>query len=478
VLKRAGEHEQINAINKKDQLAAMNIPREFTHPLAIGRGSFSGVYRVYQPKLERHVVLKVIPLKDTRGADVIEKEARVLASMCLPCVPHIYDVIRFRKQVIIVMEWIHGIPLAVLMERSLAPDISSTLASSVIGAVALLHNNNIVHRDLKPENIMFTSDNRVFLVDFGFSFVNGAHDAPAGVIQGTPSYMAPELWSCRDEIDYKKADLYALGMVLRSLLGEKLPPFAAVLTSNDPVGRPQDCALFEKTWRALHPAGANNDTVSASLRPAVEEYTAHLLLKGARELNAGKKREEAYAILTESLEAWPDNPDALDFLQSKFSTPVRTTGNKRILLGIIAALVFVITCFAAYLLGMRSSSSAEFISTHSRIFDTEDNRLRLLTSSHPDRRSQPVTLVLRDSTGGADLTGTLIVTLPKSTGSLFIDKKPVAYPNGESATATLCAGTHRIEWIDSARMRTVGETVGLLPFETKTISLVRFADGT
>ena len=455
----------------------MNIPREFTHPVAIGRGSFSGVYRVYQPKLERYVVLKIIPLKEARDADGIEKEARVLASMCLPCVPHIYDVIRFRRQVIIVMEWIHGIPLAVLMKRSLASDISAALASAVISAVVLLHNNNIVHRDLKPENILFTSDNRVFLVDFGFSFTTNVHNAPAGVIQGTPSYMAPELWSCRDAIDYKKADLYALGMVLRSLLGEKLPPVAAVLTSNDPVNRPQDCALFEKTWRALDPANANNDTVSASLGPAVEEYMAHLLLKGARELNAKNKREEAYAILTESLEAWPDNPEALDFLQSKFSTPARATGNKRVMLGIAVVLAFVITCLAAYLLGMRSSSSGGYISTRSQIFDTEDNRLRLLKLSHPDHRQQPATLVLRDNTGGADLTGTLIVALPKGAGSLFIDKKPAACPVGKSVTATLCAGAHRIEWVDSARMRTAGETIGLLPFETKTISLVRFDDG-
>ena len=456
----------------------MNIPKQFTHPVAIGRGSFSRVYRVYQPKLERHAVVKVIPLQRAADAAGIEKEARILASMRLPCVPHIYDIIRSGKQVIIVMEWIRGVPLASLMERPLTPDIAAALASAVIGSVALLHDNNIVHRDLKPENILITPDSRVFLVDFGFSSIHNPVGDTTGSIQGTPAYMAPELWSCHDEIDYKRTDLYALGVVLRSLLDEDLPAFAAALTTNDPSGRPKDCVAFEKTWRELCPPMADASTLRAIIGPAVEEFTARLLLLGARELNGKRRRDEAYALLTESLEAWPDNPEALDYLQSRFSAPLRTPRKKRIFLGSAVATAFAVACVAAYVLGIHSSSPREFLDGTPTAMDTEGRRLSLPAVPHAGRQAPSASVVLRDSKAAMDINGTLVIIIPERAGSLFIDKTPIAHGVGDRATALLAAGTHRIEWFDSTGMRTYGETIGLLPFETKTISFARFIHGT
>ena len=33
-----------------------------------------------------------------------------------------------------------------------------------------MHNMNICHRDIKPENILFDENNKIKLIDFGFSF--------------------------------------------------------------------------------------------------------------------------------------------------------------------------------------------------------------------------------------------------------------------------------------------------------------------
>jgi serine/threonine protein kinase len=455
----------------------MNIPHEFSHPVRIGRGSFSTVYRAYQRKFERYVVLKILPWDRARETGRIEKEVRVLASLRLPCVPQIYDVVRLRKKVMIVMEWVRGIPLASLMERTLTADISATLASAIIGSLTLLHNNNIVHCDLKPENILIVPDSRIFFVDFGFSFPHYIVGSSSGVIQGTPAYMAPELWSCRDPIDYKKVDLFALGIILRNLLGKQLPAAAAELTAGDPAGRPQNCASFEKTWRVLCPPASDAETLRLNIGSAVEEYTARLLLAGARELHGKGRSEEAYALLTESLEAWPDNSEALDYLQNKFSTPIRTPWKKRIVFATAAAFTVAAALFAAYFLGMHSSSSRDFIGDLP-VRSEESKLLSLLIDHHAVRQPPSLPVALREISGGMNLIGTIVVVGLTGKGSLFIDGEQVSRRQESRVAVALKGGTHRVEWFDSTVQRRYGETIEVLPFEIKTISLTRFINGT
>ena len=72
-----------------------------------------------------------------------------------------------------------------------------------------------IHRDIKPANILL--DTRIFhakIADLGITrFTSGTHLKT--IAQGTPAYMAPELWK-RDGLAKatEKADVYALGIVL------------------------------------------------------------------------------------------------------------------------------------------------------------------------------------------------------------------------------------------------------------------------
>jgi serine/threonine protein kinase len=455
----------------------MNIPRQFSHPVPIGHGSFSTVYRVWQQKLERHAVVKIIPFKVAADAARIEKEAYILASTRLPCVPHIYDVIRTGKKVIIVMEWVRGIPLLSLLERPVSLEISIAIASAIISSLTLLHSSNLVHGDLKPENILIAPEGRIFFVDFGFSFKERRSSPDSGVIQGTPPYMAPELWSCQDVIDHKKADLFALGVVLQNLLGNDLPAFATELTASDPACRPQSCALFEKAWQEFFSPLAGSEKLRIAVGPVVEEYIARLLLVGARQLHGKGKKEEAYALLTESLDSWPDNPEALDYLQNKFSTPIQASGVKKTASTGLMALAATLALIAAYMLGTRSSSSHDFFYRQQPGIEAEGRHLSLLSAPKNAHRTTAIPTALRDLPAGMEVNGTLIIVTPNRIGKLFIDKVPVSFGAGEPFTAILPAGGHRVEWIDSTMHRTYGETIGLLPFEKKTISFLRFANG-
>jgi predicted Ser/Thr protein kinase len=454
----------------------MNIPSEFSHQVRIGSGSFSTVYRAYQRKLERHVVLKVLPSTRVEETGKIEKEAHVLASLRLPCVPHIYDVVRFKKKVMMVMEWVRGIPLDRLMERTMTAGVSTALASALINGLTLLHDNKITHGDLKPENIMVTPDGRIFFVDFGFSSLQRVVGSSSGVIQGTPSYMAPELWSCPDALDCKKVDLYALGIILRNLLGNELPPMAAELTANDPADRPRDCASFEKTWDMLSLPAADAEILRSIVGSAVEEYTARLLLTGARDLYGKGRSEEAYMLLTESLEAWPDNDEALDYLQNKFSTPIRTPGKKRMALA-TASVALTAALAAAYFLGMHASPSRVY-ARDMPVRSEEGGRFSLLIGPHPVRQQPSLPVALREIPGGMNFTATIVVAGIAGNGSLFVDGDPVMIGRERLIAIAIPAGTHRVEWRDSTAERRYGETVEVMPFEKKTVSLARFIDGT
>lgn len=454
----------------------MNIPREFSRPVRIGNGTFSTVYRVYQPALERHVALKILPYSKKQVNTAIDQEMRILASLQLSCVPHIYDVKSFRNQIVLVMEWIRGVPLSLLFKLPIPAECRMVIATSIVKNLANLHTSNVIHGDLKPENILITSDLRVLFVDFGFSLLQNVKEHANGVIQGTPGFMAPELWSSdTDSINYKKVDLYALGIVLREFSGDAFPAFANDLTAEDPLQRPSDAVVFEKIWSGNIKSDAVIEVCSDVVAGAVMEYLARMLLSGSRELYAKGKSEDAYALLTESLEIWPDQQEALEFLQQKYSSPVKKYGIKRMAVAAASAVIIVLLLTIAYFAGKQDSVSG--IGS----FNVSNDDVQKVSLVLPSQRNQILTsppVALRETGGGMNLPGTLSIWHnPEKKGKLIIDGAPVAEFSNGTISIQLKAGLHRVEWIDSVSQKRFGEIVELLPFEHKKISVKRFVDG-
>jgi hypothetical protein len=262
-------------------------------------------------------------------------------------------------------------------------------------------------------------------------------------------------------------------------LGKDAPAAVGDLTANDPDRRPPDCTFFERTWRQLRLPPAPADSLAPTIGPAVEEYTARLLLAGARELSGKGRREEAYALLIESLEAWPDNAEALDYLQNKFSTPIRPAGIKRVAVIAAMAAAIVLTGVGSYILGFRSRTRSTPPVDHSwATKGPDDRKLSYIAPPRGPRQSGPPDgAVLRGNQAAMEASGSLAVLPPAVSGSLFIDKAPVVRTGEGRSLIKLPAGLHRVEWRDSSTGRSFGETVSLLPFETKTISFARYDDG-
>jgi len=195
----------------------------------IGEGGMGVVYRGKHLTLERDVAVKVLPNKMTseffRGRFLAE--SRAAAKLIHPNVVQIFDAGEEKGNPYIVMEYVEGATVKQLINtrKRLGLAFVVRVVSEAAQGLAAAHRLKLVHRDVKPENIMisFTGDTKV--MDFGLAKDVGMQGdvTKAGMLMGTPYYMAPEQFMSDVEVDHR-ADIYALGVTLYHMLAGK-PPY-------------------------------------------------------------------------------------------------------------------------------------------------------------------------------------------------------------------------------------------------------------
>ncbi len=202
----------------------------------IGRGSMGRVYRAEHTGLGRPCALKVMnPGLVTRQPQILGRfwaEARAVAGLVHPHVVTVHNLGSDRGYHYIEMEYVPGgvsLRRILVREGPLEPIRATSLVAQVVQALGAAHRSGLVHRDVKPSNVLLTAEGHAKLADFGLVRRLVEVRAPAGIgggvpLAGTPSYMAPELFSGAPA--GPGTDLYAVGVMYYYLLSARLP-FAA-----------------------------------------------------------------------------------------------------------------------------------------------------------------------------------------------------------------------------------------------------------
>ncbi len=197
----------------------------------IGEGGMGAVYKAEHTVLgSRVVAIKLLHREHVRDQSLVKRFFREAKAASTIDNEHIVQVIDFgvtdRGDSFLVMEHIEGRALRVLIEEEapLSLERGFSIGVQIAEGLYAAHRQGIVHRDLKPENVLVAEgpegqEEFVKLLDFGIAQLSEYQDARitrAGMIIGTPAYMAPEQAS-GDPVD-QRADIYALGTILYELL--------------------------------------------------------------------------------------------------------------------------------------------------------------------------------------------------------------------------------------------------------------------
>jgi serine/threonine-protein kinase len=198
----------------------------------IGAGGMGQVYRAAHTRIACIFAVKVlygelIYESEMRGRFVREAElASALQSR------HIVRVVDFNDSdtavPYIAMEFLDGPTLHDLVTRegALPPARAVPIARHIALGLLHAHERGVVHRDLKSENVLVVREDDdadvAKILDFGVARLrDGERMTRAGVVMGTPHYMAPEQFAGA-EID-ARADLYSLGVLLFETLAGRVP---------------------------------------------------------------------------------------------------------------------------------------------------------------------------------------------------------------------------------------------------------------
>lgn len=213
----------------------------------LGVGGMGEVYLAKDPRLGRHVALKLLPAQFTINADRLrrfEQEARAVSVLNHPNIVTIHEIGRDNSSQFIVTEFVEGQTLRQRMaETAITLRLALDVSIQVSSALEAAHAAGIVHRDIKPDNIMLRTDGYLKVLDFGLAKLTEApsdtSDAEgsarakvqtaSGLVMGTATYMSPE--QARGLVVDARTDIFSLGVVVYEMIAAR-PPFEGATISD------------------------------------------------------------------------------------------------------------------------------------------------------------------------------------------------------------------------------------------------------
>jgi len=204
----------------------------------LGRGAMGAVYLARDPRINRPVALKVIPIENEFEDEELEearlrffREAESAGRLTHPNIITVFDCGEDKHLAYIAMEYLEGISLTEFTDpkKLLAPSKALELCAQTAEALDYAHNQGLIHRDIKPANLLYSRRQDLLKIsDFGLARVTDNNRTKTGIVLGTPTYMSPEQLNA--ESLSGPSDLFSLGVTLYELLVGEVPFKASNIT--------------------------------------------------------------------------------------------------------------------------------------------------------------------------------------------------------------------------------------------------------
>ncbi|MCS6899335.1 MAG: serine/threonine-protein kinase [Myxococcales bacterium] len=157
-------------------------------------------------------------------------EARWTRTVQSPHVVRLLEVLAPQGELVLVLEYIHGVSLAYLLEAEahrgepIPVGVKLRILLDALAGLAALHETSVegrvlLHGDLTPSNIVVGLDGVTRLCDLGLAIPE--RTGGTAEFRGTAAYTAPEVWQRIEQT--RRSDVFSAGIVLwETLRGERL----------------------------------------------------------------------------------------------------------------------------------------------------------------------------------------------------------------------------------------------------------------
>lgn len=194
----------------------------------LGTGAMGKAYKAWDTKLNRWVTLKFLPADGKRD---IFRRLEAAAQLHHRNIAAIYQIESDSDPPFVVREYVHGQPILEWTEQhERIPENILPLALQMASALQKAHRQKVIHCALHPSNILVTFNNRVKILDFGFTgeipeLKTDQVTLSLGAIHRQKnrllSYASPEQ-TRGGKLD-ARSDIFSLGVVLYQMTTGALP---------------------------------------------------------------------------------------------------------------------------------------------------------------------------------------------------------------------------------------------------------------
>ncbi len=217
--------------NETDPLIGANIG-SFKVVRKLGVGGMGTVYLGEQASIGSKVAIKVLHEHLASNVSLVQRFYAEARAANVIGHEHIVTIIDLNlippNRYYFIMEYLEGRALSEIT-RPVGHALLVHIVSQVCDALQAAHSHGVVHRDLKPENVILIkrgrNDHFAKILDFGiaklFATELAGQRTAAGMIMGTPEFMAPEQ-TAAENVD-GRTDLYSLGVIAYEMATGKLP---------------------------------------------------------------------------------------------------------------------------------------------------------------------------------------------------------------------------------------------------------------